>query len=63
MAVRDDFYIPKQETHEHRLPGSDAMLKHILTELGPEFFSDSMKQNPEEKAADDRRKFEELKCH
>ena len=65
MAVNNDYYVPKQNNtelkHQHQVAGSDAMLNNILTELGPEFFSDAMKMDPEEKAREDRRKFEALR--
>lgn len=62
MVVKEDFYLPKPpEEHKPAPEGADAMLKHILNELGEEFFSNDMKKDPAEKEKEDKRKYEELR--
>ena len=60
-TIKHDFYVPpvngRPTKQDHRTPGSDQMLKHILTELGPDFFSNDMKLSPEERARLDWEKF------
>ena len=62
MVVHEDFYLKKEFDPSSQKEGARAMLNHLRNELGPEFFSADMRQTPEEKAAEDRRKYEELRC-